>query len=451
MDYDEMLRELTITTLPSTVVVAPQVNPLLSHIKTLVRFNNVIAIRCLKGRTEAYMLCSDTCQRAICDDMGYMNVSVGMTRAAAPHIPALLDIATPDTNFINLTKGDKFISMKSNVMRIRRTGDVVTWTVVDGAFPLVPVGVNAFVSFNDAVLDAYIARDPFCTAFKAPFTDDNDYRSMLWLMGDALLEPCNCHKFTLLYGTGRNGKSTMVNIITDCLGTSAVGTLDDRDLKGEDYTGNVSDALKRKCVSSRLIMGGEMRMADYGINLQLVKLMSGGDRLEYNGISFTPFAAMMGCSNSLMDPYTTPEYGTVAMSRRIVVLEMDKTFTDGDTAPIASDDDKVKLVSAAVYVRARYDTLPMLSVKSLLYTLAGTVGLKLSAYFVEDPDATDLDELRATTWLAVALRDTASSIACKVEQICPHNLTGKKGDEVRCIRHMRLLLTAPRVALVYGA
>lgn len=341
-------------------------------------------------------------------DMG--NASVNYMAAFAPYVTALVSHAR-----------NKVVSMPP--MSVPVTGAVCQVMVKDGGvqyvkrdgFPAVSYATIPRLSgikFNtiDTRLSSGIHK-----SLSRPFPSLVDYKAFLWIVGNCMMDPPAPQKFVLLYGTGSNGKSTLLGAITSCLGTFAAGALSDQAVCGGASSSRVQDNLISTLSEHMLCVVADLELSNKSsdkLDIHLVKIASGGDTIQCHGVDMEINTTIVCGANTLADPVSVPGWGGVALSRRMVTLACTTRFdqhTD-KAPPTNSDSVKSDIFSMCMAIRASKKYMPAISIMSLLMTLCGSRYETASNMLEECDNASPCEEYEATLLLSFLMLTSTDTV-----------------------------------------
>ena len=157
--------------------------------------------------------------------------------------------------------------------------------------------------------------------------DENLVKFLQRAVGMSLTGVIEEHALFVLYGTGRNGKSTFLNTLIEVLGDYAMQSASDllMALRGDTHPTMEADLFGKRFVVTAETGQGQK------LNEALVKLLTGGDkvrarRMRENYWEFKPTHHIWLATN-----YKPRVYGTdIAMWSRIKLIPFNAQFLDGD-------------------------------------------------------------------------------------------------------------------------
>jgi len=164
--------------------------------------------------------------------------------------------------------------------------------------------------------------------------DESDKKVIQEMVGHVLSKRYDIEKMFMLNGAGSNGKSTLINLIWELLGTDNATNIDLQDLTGERF-------MKYQLFRRLANLGSEIDDTDLN-NTSILKRLTGdyitADRKHKSMIRFQNYATLIFACNKL--PRTFDD--TNAFYRRWILLDFPYTFKKGKEYEECKDDDFVK-------------------------------------------------------------------------------------------------------------
>jgi len=166
------------------------------------------------------------------------------------------------------------------------------------------------------------AKCPVFMAFLQDiFNNDESLISIVQeLLGYCLSDNSNAHKFVLLYGRGRNGKSVLLDVIEALVGAENTSNIT---LSGFNRPFELANV-----VDMRVNISNE-NMSSSHINMDAIKAIAAGDRIQINAKFEKPFShkattKLLFAINKL--PNTSDS--TEGFVDRLVIIPFDKKYVD---------------------------------------------------------------------------------------------------------------------------
>ena len=121
----------------------------------------------------------------------------------------------------------KSVPISKNVCEVHVDAIGVRYNVLNG-YPCVDYATVAkLIPMKFADIPRHLPK-PIRVAMNRPFPCQKDYTAFMWLIGNCMmLDPSVGQRFVVLYGKGSNGKSTLIKMVSTCLGTFATCALSD--------------------------------------------------------------------------------------------------------------------------------------------------------------------------------------------------------------------------------
>lgn len=356
----------------------------------------------LGGSNSWAVLASPEAQKQLCDITGSDNVSVNYLDASIPYLPYLqmhakrtsalpVSICIGTRRFsITINEDTLILSDCSNIASVSENFDarISGFCVMPCRFNEIP---RMWTNGTPGRLFRYLL--PL-------FSDPVEFETIMWVIGNAAIDPGSFSKFMLLYGPGGTGKSKVLSAIEGamdgCSGTIRPGQLIETK---PDININTAKTL----VSNRIITAGDVNLVDGKLNLHTIKEMTGHDSIVIPPMRVATRCSVVASSNNLPDPLEQTEWTSTAISRRMVVIVMN--VRAASLPPKEKPDnveDNLDFLMHCVYLRLTKFNMPV-STRCLLYTLLGAMYHKVSEDIVVDTDATIQEIFDANVYLDIEL------------------------------------------------
>lgn len=158
------------------------------------------------------------------------------------------------------------------------------------------------------------------------------------LFGSIFIKNINLEKIGILYGSGSNGKSVLLNIITALLGRDNISQMDLRALTTDTNAANNRSHLMNKLLNFAPEINARGEQAH-----DLIKRMASGEAIQVkllyqNTITITDYAKLMFNANTLPNDVEH----SLGFFRRFLIIPFDETITDEEKDPELAN----KIISA---------------------------------------------------------------------------------------------------------
>lgn len=221
------------------------------------------------------------------------------------------------------------------------------------------------------------------------YPDPRDLVTLLWHVGNCIVDPVSNPKSLMLYGPGGSGKSTVLRVIANMLG-SCCGLLPDGCLTSPNMAMPVSVA--SVIASNRMAVCYDVALDKFPLNMAVFKNISGSDYVRVGELSVKTNCSLTIGTNGYPDIEKQPDYTSDAIMRRIVGLYMDVSALD---IPIVAEpsgmDDRIDLAAAAIYMRMLYEYIPV-TPNTVLSTLTTSFYTEVRNLVEETSDTIGTDE-----------------------------------------------------------
>ena len=243
------------------------------------------------------------------------------------------------------------------------------------------------------------------------FPDTSLYAYMWDHLSSCLLGTCDAQTVNMYTGTGRNGKSKLIDLMGEVLG---------------EYKADVSPALitqqrgKIGGASPELVQLKSVRLAvivepskSEKINEGVLKSLVGGDIVQGRGlyspqmVSFKPQFKLVVCSNVLL-PIASTDFGTW---RRIRVVDFESLFTEN---PVEDDEEKPFQFKLDSTISERFLVWREVFAAMLVYHAFQTGG-----------KVVDCEKVQASSNRYRLKQDVISEFMADRISVCPHRCISK--------------------------
>lgn len=219
--------------------------------------------------------------------------------------------------------------------------------------------------------------------------DTRDLVTILWHVGNSVVDPVSNPKSLMLYGPGGSGKSTVLRVINNSLG-SCCGLLPSGCLtsKSEVMPITVSSVI----ASNRMAVCYDVALDEQPLNMTIFKNISGSDYVRVGDHSVKTNCSLAIATNGHPDIKKQPEYNSDAIMRRIVGLHMEVSALDiPNTGEPMRQDDKIDFVCASIYTRMMYEYIPV-SPTVVLSTLTSSRYIEARSMIEETTGSVHVDD-----------------------------------------------------------
>jgi len=198
------------------------------------------------------------------------------------------------------------------------------------------------------------------------FPDSERLLTVMWIVGNAIVDPGSFSKFLLLYGPGGTGKSTLIKaietLLKGCCSTIKPSTLTD---PKDDISLDTAKAI----ASNRMLTAGDINLESSKLNLHNIKVMTGHDSISVPPIKVTTRCSIIAGCNDLPDPTLQTSWNSTAIGRRAVVILMNvNTALIPKREMPDTTEDLLDFVMMCVNARIKYSDMPI-TIKDVLYTI----------------------------------------------------------------------------------
>lgn len=219
---------------------------------------------------------------------------------------------------------------------------------------------------------------------------EDSLMTLMWVIGNGLIDPVTEPRIVYLYGRGGDGKSTCINIIQNVLAGAASPLT--KDYVSTESPLEVDDLCR--AADSRFITCGDVNLKYGNVNTKLWKMITGGDSFASPigdvRLTCTAFFA----SNDLW--HENRRIREKWFTRRTVVISMKKLRPDVEKPPSGfSDFERSRFIAECIYIRMCLDTMPI-CIKDALVTIFG-IGAERSTRGVILRETDDFEESYAAS------------------------------------------------------
>lgn len=264
------------------------------------------------------------------------------------------------------------------------------------------------------------------------FYDLKNLITVMWMVGNALVDPVARPRTLMLAGSGGTGKSRVLTSIQDsCTGASSavpVGAM----------TSTSKDAVQKimsMAVSSRLLLAYDVNQESSSINLDVIKNLTGGDIISIDGINVKSHCSLLMGTNGLPNATEEGLFATDAIMRRLVIVPMlvNAFEIEAEHAPTDSNS-RLDFVCECIRLRLCYPVVPV-SARTLVMTISMDKYRELSDqlwFYDEDSytvNAKPMQHQEAATILTRTLKRDYSTIVHTCGLVSPISLFEYGGEK----------------------
>ncbi|KAL9122216.1 MAG: hypothetical protein Q9187_001233 [Circinaria calcarea] len=198
------------------------------------------------------------------------------------------------------------------------------------------------------------------------FPDMRKLVTVMWHIGNALVDPITRPKSLMLCGPGGSGKSNLLQVIYSallgCCGILFDGSLTSRAIAMPEHVAEV-------VVGNRMAICYDVGLEAAPLNMSIFKNISGSDYLRVNFTSCKTNCSLTLATNGVVDIDKQREYLSDAILRRNVAILMNVAALEIPKTRSAIPDDavsKIDFVGACIYTRMIYESIPITPMDFLL-------------------------------------------------------------------------------------
>ncbi|KIW35739.1 uncharacterized protein PV06_11920 [Exophiala oligosperma] len=259
------------------------------------------------------------------------------------------------------------------------------------------------------------------------FPDPRALVTVMWHVGNSLVDPVSRPKSLMLCGPGGSGKSHLLQIIfTSLLG--CCGILPDGSLT--TTARSMPDEVAEVIVGNRMAVCYDVDLERSQLNMSIFKNISGSDYIRVNYNSCKSNCSLVLATNGAVNVKKQPEYHSDAIMRRNVAILMNVAALSIPESESVIPEDSLSRIDfdcACVYTRLTYDAIP-LAPMDLLLTLCQSEIDAVLEHVIETSEPIDVfDGVHVTNVIANALGLTPNNVIFKTRLISPLSLFELEG------------------------
>ena len=156
------------------------------------------------------------------------------------------------------------------------------------------------------------------------FSDHKEYETLLWIIGNALLDPQPAAHFVILYGRGGNGKSTLLTMLRQILLGACLAV--DMSAVAVGTSIRVPSSMIQLIMSNRISTLGDINFESGSINEHYVKVTTGGDTISLAPFNVRVTSTIIVGSNHLPSVGASQSLSSEAVQRRFKIIPMHMTM-----------------------------------------------------------------------------------------------------------------------------
>jgi energy-coupling factor transporter ATP-binding protein EcfA2 len=234
------------------------------------------------------------------------------------------------------------------------------------------------------------------------FIDSRDMLTLMWHIGNCIIDPMQTPRSLMLAGPGGSGKSTILNTIVNVL-QGCSGALPDGTFTA--HHASVSEKVLKQLLASRMVTCGDVDLEKHTMDMHAVRTIVSSDY-----ITLGPYRSLIKCSltlatNGLMDPKMDYVAASDSIIRRMIVVYMDAKASslENDEIP-QSQEARGDFACACAYIRLKYAHVPV-TPRTVLLTLMGARYLEIQHMIeeVDEPTLTDYIDVLTIIQAAVGI------------------------------------------------
>lgn len=214
---------------------------------------------------------------------------------------------------------------------------------------------------------------------------DSDIVTVMWAIGNSLVDVTGVHKGVFLVGPAGTGKSAFIRTIAGAVGTSCQA------LSPEFFTSTrtMSPSDKSALCSSRMAVCADLHYNDSYLNMQNYKLGLGGDNIA-GQLPARSMCSMIVGSNVICDFSDNRDWKSEAFIRRSVLVPMNTSAEEyfATLSPPESKVDRINFIIECIALRVQRPYMPI-SAKCVLLTIMGRSFVTYEHEFAFDTTHTD--------------------------------------------------------------
>lgn len=249
------------------------------------------------------------------------------------------------------------------------------------------------------------------------FPDLRSLTTVLWHVGNCLVDPVSRPKCLMICGPGGSGKSTLLQQMFACL-TGCCGILPDGSLVGGSRS--MPSEITEVIASCRMAVCYDVDLERDPLNMSIFKNISGSDYVRVGSNSIKTNCSLTLATNGVVDIDKQPDYLEDSIMRRTASVLMNVNALSIPSSIIPEDSlSRMDFSCAAIYIRMTYEHMPI-SPNDLLLSMCQSKIDDAVKYIKEaTSDVSVFDGIEVINILSAILKKTPQSIIFKAKLITP--------------------------------
>lgn len=281
-----------------------------------------------------------------------------------------------------------------------------------GGVCIMPIDTDTIPRFYE-----FPGRGEILTATMKLFPDLRGLLTMLWHIGNCLIDPVSRPKCLMAGGPGGSGKSFVLQQIFACL-TGCCGVLPDGSLVGKSRS--MPSEIAEVIASCRMAVCYDVDLEKDPLNMSIFKNISGSDyiRVGYNSVKTN--CSLTLATNGVVDIDKQPGYLDDAIMRRTASVFMNVNALTIPPSIVPEDSEsRLDFSCAAMYIRMTYEHMPISPYDLLLSMCQSKIDTAIE--YIEETlsDIAVPDGLEVINILSEILSIPPDSVVFKAKLVTP--------------------------------
>ncbi|KAF7585424.1 hypothetical protein BBP40_010959 [Aspergillus hancockii] len=359
----------------------------------------------------------------VCKIMGSTNVSVSTAEAVEHYYPwlakrAIVNAALPlqrsicigtrrievatEGECIVFTKGRRITEVPSHADQ--RAAEMCTYPVMATKLPVAWRWPGGAAIYNHIV--------PL-------FTDPRDFLTVLWHVGNCIVDPVQMPRCLLMMGPGGSGKSRVINAMVTAL-EGCVGVLPDGTFTSG--SSHVTEKVLKQLISSRMVTCADVDLDNNKLDIHALRTIVSGDYVTLGPFRSRILSSATLATNGMIDPRGDDTLTSDAVVRRVVAIYMDAAASRLDFEQIPHfQEARADFVCACAYIRLTHKYIPV-TPRTVLLSLAGKAYMTIKDMVEEAEEPTLADYISVLSIIQAATGIHSSEIGYKAALINPETV-----------------------------